>query len=60
MIGEQRTQEMYPIGSLARSGAPVAAAATTSSPTSTRCTRSRRRVTRQDPYTNAGPVLNAG
>ncbi len=34
-------------------------AATTSSRTSTRCMRSRSAVTRQDPYTNAGPTLNA-
>lgn len=59
MLGEKRTYAMYPIASLARTGARVAAGSdyfvTDLNPLHAIETA----VTRQDPYANQGPVLNA-
>ncbi len=60
MLGEKRTQEMYPIGSLARSGARIAAGSDYFVTDLNPLHAIEAAVTRQDPYTNAGPVLNAG
>ena len=59
MLGEKRTQEMYPIGSLARSGARIAAGSDYFVTDLNPLHAIEAAVTRQDPYTNAGPVLNA-
>ena len=59
MLGEKRTQEMYPIGSLARSGARIAAGSDYFVTDLNPLHAIEAAVTRQDPYTDAGPVLNA-
>ena len=59
MIGERRTQEMYPIGSLARSGARVAAGSDYFVTDLNPLHAIEAAVTRQDPYSNDGAVLNA-
>jgi predicted amidohydrolase YtcJ len=59
MIGERRTQEMYPIGSLAKSGAHVAAGSDYFVTDLNPLHAIEAAVTRQDPYSNGGPVLNA-
>jgi len=60
MIGERRTQEMYPIASLAKRGARIAAGSDYFVTDLNPLHAIEAAVTRQDPYTNAGPVLNAG
>ncbi len=60
MIGEARTQEMYPIGSLARSGARVAGGSDYFVTGLNPLHAIEAAVTRQDPYSNDGPMLNAG
>ena len=59
MIGEQRTQAMYPIGSLLKSGARVAGGSDYFVTDLNPLHAIEAAVTRQDPYTNDGPVLNA-
>jgi predicted amidohydrolase YtcJ len=59
MLGEQRTQAMYPIGSLVRSGARVAGGSDYFVTDLNPLHAIEAAVTRQDPYTNSGPVLNA-
>ena len=59
MLGEKRTHEMYPIGSLARSGARIAAGSDYFVTDLNPLHAIEVAVTRQDPYTNAGPTLNA-
>ncbi len=59
MIGEQRTQAMYPIGSLPKSGARVAGGSDYFVTDLNPLHAIEAAVTRQDPYTNDGPVLNA-
>ncbi len=58
MLGEKRTHEMYPIGSLARSGARIAAGSDYFVTDLNPLHAIEVAVTRQDPYTNAGPTLN--
>ena len=57
MIGEARTQAMYPIGSMARSGARIAAGSDYFVTDLNPLHAIEAAVTRQDPYTNSGPVL---
>jgi hypothetical protein len=59
MIGERRTQEMYPIASLAMSGARIVAGSDYFVTDLNPLHAIEAAVTRQDPYSNAGPVLNA-
>lgn len=59
MIGQARTDAMYPIGSLAKSGARVAAGSDYFVTDLNPLHAIEAAVTRQDPYTNAGPVLGA-
>jgi predicted amidohydrolase YtcJ len=59
MIGEQRTQAMYPIGSLLKGGARVAGGSDYFVTDLNPLHAIEAAVTRQDPYTNDGPVLNA-
>ncbi len=59
MIGEKRTQAMYPIGSLAKGGARVAGGSDYFVTDLNPLHAIEAAVTRQDPYTNDGPVLNA-
>ncbi len=59
MIGEKRTQEMYPIASLVKSGARVAAGSDYFVTDLNPLHAIEAAVTRQDPYSNSGPVLNA-
>jgi predicted amidohydrolase YtcJ len=57
MIGEARTQAMYPIGSMARSGARIAAGSDYFVTDLNPLHAIEAAVTRQDPYTNSGAVL---
>jgi predicted amidohydrolase YtcJ len=59
MIGEERTQTMYPIGSLAKAGARIAGGSDYFVTDLNPLHAIEVAVTRQDPYSNAGPVLNA-
>jgi predicted amidohydrolase YtcJ len=59
MIGEERTNAMYPIGSLAKTGAHVAAGSDYFVTDLNPLHAIEAAVTRQNPYSNAGPVLNA-
>ena len=59
MIGEVRTRAMYPIGSVARTGAQVAAGSDYFVTDLNPLHAIEAAVTRQDPYSNAGPVLNS-
>ena len=59
MLGEQRTFEMYPIGSLAKSGARIAAGSDYFVTDLNPLHAIEAAVTRQDPYSDTGPVLNA-
>lgn len=58
MIGEARTDAMYPIGSMAKSGARVAAGSDYFVTDLNPLHAIEAAVTRQDPYSDAGPVLN--
>jgi predicted amidohydrolase YtcJ len=60
MIGEKRTSAMYPIGSVARSGGRIAGGSDYYVTDLNPLLAIETGVTRQDPYSNAGPVLNAG
>jgi hypothetical protein len=59
MLGEERTYQMYPIGSVAKSGGRIVGGSdyfvTDLNPLHAIETA----ITRQDPYTNEGPVLDA-
>lgn len=59
MIGAQRTYAMYPISSLVRSGARIAAGSDYFVTDLNPLHAIEAAVTRQDPYSNEGPVLNA-
>jgi predicted amidohydrolase YtcJ len=59
MIGEERTWAMYPIGSIAKTGARVAGGSDYFVTDLNPLHAMEAAVTRQDPYANAGPVLNA-
>lgn len=59
MIGEERTQQMYPIASLAKGGARIAAGSDYFVTDLNPLHAIEAAVTRQDPYSNSGPVLNA-
>lgn len=60
MIGEERTWAMYPIGSMVKSGARVAGGSDYFVTDLNPLHAIEAAVTRQDPYTNSGPVLGAG
>ena len=59
MLGEERTWQMYPIGSLHRSGGRIAGASDYWVTDLDPLLAIEVAITRQDPYTNSGPVLNA-
>ncbi len=59
MIGEERTWAMYPIGSMAKSGARVAGGSDYFVTDLNPLHAIEAAVTRQNPYSNEGPVLNA-
>jgi hypothetical protein len=59
MIGEPRTNAMYPIASLARAGARIAAGSDYFVTDLNPLHAIEAAVTRQDPYSNQGPALNA-
>jgi hypothetical protein len=59
MIGEERTWEMYPIGSMVSSGARVAGGSDYFVTDLNPLHAIEAAVTRQDPYANSGPVLDA-
>jgi len=59
MLGEQRTFEMYPIGSMVKSGARVAGGSDYFVTDLNPLHAMEAAVTRQDPYSNSGPVLGA-
>jgi predicted amidohydrolase YtcJ len=59
MLGEKRTQAMYPIASVARTGARVAAGSDYFVTDLNPLHAIEAAVTRQDPYSDQGPVLNA-
>ena len=59
MIGKERTFAMYPIGSLAKSGARIAGGSDYFVTDLNPLHAIEAAVTRQDPYSNGGPVLNA-
>lgn len=58
-IGEARTYQMYPIGSVHRSGGRIVGASDYFVTDMNPLLAIEVAITRQDPYTNAGPVLNA-
>jgi predicted amidohydrolase YtcJ len=60
LIGEERTWRMYPIGSLARSGARIAGGSDYYVTDLNPLLAIETAVTRQDPYSNKGEVLDAG
>lgn len=59
LIGEARTQAMYPIASLAKGGARITAGSDYFVTDLNPLHAIEAAVTRQDPYSNDGPVLNA-
>jgi len=59
LIGEARTQAMYPIASLVKTGAHVAAGSDYYVTDLNPLLGIETGITRQNPYSNAGPVLNA-
>ena len=60
MIGEKRTYEMYPIGSVARAGGRIVGGSDYYVTDLNPLLAIETGVTRQDPYSNDGPVLGAG
>jgi len=59
MIGEERTWQMYPIGSVHNSGGRIVGASDYWVTDMNPLLAIEVAITRQDPYTNDGPVLNA-
>lgn len=57
MLGEERTQRMYPIGSVARAGGRIAGGSDYYVTDLNPLLAIEAAVTRRDPYSNAGPVL---
>jgi predicted amidohydrolase YtcJ len=58
-IGEERTYQMYPIGSIHRAGGRINGASDYFVTDMNPLLAIEVAITRQDPYSNAGPVLNA-
>jgi predicted amidohydrolase YtcJ len=58
MIGEERSYQMYPIGSISRAGGRVNGASDYFVTSMDPLLAMEVAITRQDPYTNDGPVLN--
>jgi predicted amidohydrolase YtcJ len=59
MIGEQRTYQMYPIGSVHRAGGRIVGGSDYFVTDMNPLLAIEVGLTRQDPHTNSGPVMNA-
>jgi predicted amidohydrolase YtcJ len=59
MLGEERTWQMYPIGSVHRAGGRINGASDYFVTSMNPLLAIEVGLTRQDPYSNAGPILNA-